>query len=212
MKLIIALCMCFALSAVHASFDDKVNGELITISGQVNEVKANTFRLNTGNKNILVEMDDYKNWVADGFKLMNGDNVVVTGRVDKDLFEKKKIEAGTVYGKNINTTFYANSADEEDLSYIPSTSSYFPSMPVGALVDLQGKITNISGREFTVDTGFRKVTVDTNSLIYNPLDDKGFTRLSVGDRVRVSGEVNEEFFDTTKEVSANALAELPAHI
>jgi hypothetical protein len=207
MKILMTLLSALLVTAAYASFDDKTNGELITISGQVNDVKANSFRLNTGKKNIFVEMDDYDRWTADGFKLVNGDNVVVTGRVDQDLFEKKKIEAGAVYVKNLNTTFYASSNDEED-AYIPSTPSYFSALKDGAHVDLQGKITNVSGREFVVDTGVRKVKVDTKSMIFNPLDNQGFTKLQVGDRVRVSGDVQEDFFNM-KEVSANTLQELP---
>lgn len=206
MKILITLLSGFLVASAFADFSDKTNGELITISGQVNHVQAKTFQLNTGTNKVLVEMDDYDNWVADGFKLANGDNVIVTGRVDQDLFEKKKIEAGTVYVKNLRTTFYANSADEED-AYVPSTPSYFPSLSEGAHVDLQGKITNVNGREFVVDTGLRKVVVDTKDMIFNPLDNKGFTKLQVGDRVRVSGDVQDDFFNM-KEISASAITEL----
>lgn len=196
-------------ATAQAKFDEKTNGEAITISGKVTNVKANTFNLKTADRNILVEMDDYSNWVADGFKLRDGDEVVVYGRVDQDLFEKKKIEAGTVYVKNINTTFYANSADEEDRSYTPTNYGYFSGLKEGAFVDLKGRITQVSGREFVLDTGIRKVTVDTKSLLYNPLDKKGFTRLEPGDLVRVTGTVEDEYFDS-KEVSAATVIELPA--
>lgn len=196
-------------ATAQAKFAEKTNGEAITISGKVTNVKANTFNLKTADRNILVEMDDYSNWVADGFKLRDGDEVVVYGRVDQDLFEKKKIEAGTVYVKNINTTFYANSADEEDRSYTPTNYGYFSGLKEGAFVDLKGRITQVSGREFVLDTGIRKVTVDTKSLLYNPLDKKGFTRLEPGDLVRVTGTVEDEYFDS-KEVSAATVIELPA--
>lgn len=209
MKLMTIFLSTLALTgAASANFDSKVNGEFITVSGKVSDVKANSFKLQTGDKSIFVEMDDYNNWTADGFKLVNGDQVVVNGRVDKDFLEKKKIEAGSVYVKGINTYFYASSADEEDFKYIPTTYSYFSSLPAGASVDLQGTITNVSGREFTVNTGLRDVTVDTSKLLFNPLDEKGSTKLTKGDRVRVSGEVEDSFYDS-KEVSANTLIELP---
>lgn len=191
-----------------ANFASKTDGEAITISGKVSNVKAHSFTLKTGDRDILVEMDDHSNWIADGFKLVNGDEVVVTGRVDQDFLEKKKIEAGSVYVKNINTYFYASSADEEDYSYIPMTYGYFKTLPEGAQVDIQGKVTKVDGRELTVDTGLRKITVDTKSMMFNPLDKTGFTKIDVGDRVRVSGEVQDEFFDS-KEVSANSIIELP---
>lgn len=209
MKFLLMILLTALCATAEAKFEDKINGEAITISGKVTNVKANTFNLKTADRNILVEMDDYSSWVADGFKLRDGDDVVVYGRVDKDLFEKKKIEAGTVYVKNINTTFYANSADEEDRAYSPTNPNYFSTMKEGAFVDLKGRITQVSGREFILDTGLRKITVDTQDLLYNPLDKKGYTRLEPGDLVRVTGSVENEYFDT-KEVSAATVIELPA--
>lgn len=195
----------YSFSAL-AEFSEKTNGEFVTISGKVTDVKANSFNLNVDGKKILVEMDDY-GWGADGYKLVNGDQVVVSGRVDKDLFENKKVEAGSVYVKNLDTYFFANSSDEEDVPVISTTYSLVPTLPEGAMVDVQGKITKINGREMTVDTGIRKVTVDTDNMIYNPLDKEGFTKLSVGDRVRASGKVDDDFFEG-KEVKANFVTEL----
>jgi uncharacterized protein YdeI (BOF family) len=192
--------------SAFAGFSDKTNGEWVTLSGKVSGVTARTFDLNVDGKKIPVEMDDY-GWGADGYKLINGDQVVVSGRVDKDFLEKKKVEAGSVYVKSLNSYFFANSADEKDLLYIPTTYSYYSTLPEGASVDVQGKVTSVNGREFTVDTGFRKVTVDTKSLLYNPLDKVGFTKIKKGDRVRVSGKVQDDLFDT-KEVSANFVMNL----
>lgn len=203
----------FALtvSTAFADIANKTNGEFVTLSGKVSDVKANSFTLNTNNNKVMVEMDDYSSWVADGFKLVNGDQVVVNGRVDKDFLEKKKVEAGSVYVKNIDTYFYASSADEEDLTYLPTTYSLVGSLPEGAQIDLQGDITKIQGREMTVDTGIRKIVVDTGDMGYNPLDNKGFTKLNVGDRVRVSGQVEDNLFET-KEVAASYVTELPTKI
>lgn len=194
-------------ASAFGGFSDKTNGEFVTISGKVNEVKEDSFNLNVEGKKILVEMDDY-GWSADGYKLMNGDQVVVSGRVDKDFLEKKKVEAGSVYVKSIDTTFYSNSTDEEDaVPFIMTSYTLVPALPEGAAVDVQGKITKVEGREIVVDTGLRKVTVDTNEMFYNPLDKTGFTKLAVGDRVRVSGKVDKDYFDT-KEIDASSVTEL----
>ncbi len=193
-------------ASAYAGFSDKTNGEFVTLSGKVSDVKANSFNLNMEEKKVLVEMDDY-GWGADGYKLVNGDQVVVSGRVDKDFLEKKKVEAGSVYVKNLDTTFYANSADEEDVPFIMTSYTLVPVLPEGASVDVQGKITKVNGREIVVDTSFRKVTVDTKDMVYNPLDNVGFTKLAVGDRVRVSGKVDKDYFDT-KEIDAKSIIEL----
>lgn len=204
-----------ALSALttsaFADFSTKTNGEFVTLSGKVSDVKANSFNLNSNGNKIMIEMDDYSSWVADGFKLVNGDQVVVSGRVDKDLFEEKKVEAGTVYVKNIDAYFFASSDDEEDATYLPTTYSLITSLPEGAQMDIQGTVTKIQGREFTVNTGFREIVVDTQGLAFNPLDKIGATQLTVGDRVRVSGEIENNLFES-KEVAADYVTELPRKI
>lgn len=195
-------------TVAFANLTNKSNGEFVTLSGKVSDVKPHSFSLtNNGNK-VLVEMDDYSSWVADGFKLVNGDQVVVSGKVDKDFLEKKKVEAGSVYVKNIDTYFFASSDDEEDFLSIPVSYSLVANLPEGAQIDLQGSITSVQGREFTVDTGIRKIVVDTQSLSYNPMDQKGFTKLALGDRVKVSGRIEDNLFET-KEVAASYVTELP---
>ncbi len=189
-----------------AAFSDKSDGEFVTLTGKVTKVGPDAFNLKVNGKTILVEMDDY-DWDADGYKLVVGDNVVVTGRVDQDFLEKKKVEAGSVYVKGLNTYFYASSADEEGAPYLTTAYSYLKTLPENALVDIQGKVTDVSGREFTIDTGFRKIKVDTKNLLYNPLDNRGYTQIDKGDRVRVSGRVEDSFFEG-KEIKADFVSEI----
>ncbi len=211
-KMLIAIGIFTAMTSLaFGELAGKSNGEFVTLSGKVSDVKPHSFTLTTNGNKVLVEMDDYSSWIADGFKLVNGDQVAVSGRVDKDFLEKKKVEAGSVYVKNIDTYFFASSDDEEDFTYVPTSYSLIGTLPEGAQIDLQGKITNVQGREFTVDTGIRKIVVDTQSMTYNPVDNKGFTKLNVGDRVRVSGKVEENLFEA-KEVAANYVTELPKNI
>lgn len=184
-----------------------IDGEYLTMVGKVKDVTADSFKLDVGKKSILVEMDDY-DWDADGYKLVNGDEVVVTGRADKGFLEQNKIEAGSVYVKNIDTYFFANSSDEEgDMTYLPATYSYVPALPEDAYVSIQGKVKNIDGRDIKVDTGLREIEVDTSKLRYNPLDDMGFTQIDEGDRVRVSGTIEESFWGN-KSVDAKYVTEL----
>lgn len=184
----------------------KTDGEFVTISGKVTTVAPDFFKVKMRDETILVEMDDY-DWDADGYKLALGDRVVVTGVVDHDFLEKKKIEAGSVYVKNINSYFYANSDDEEDYPYVSTTYFMMSELPDNASVDLKGRVVEVDGREFVLDTGFRKVTIDTSDLIYNPMDDKGYTQVDLGDRLRVTGLVDDQFFDG-KEIMANFISEV----
>lgn len=210
-KLLLTLCLALSMPAADASLSDKVDGEFVTLSGEVLSVSPHSFQLDTGDNIILVEMDDY-DWDSDGYKLVKDDNVVVTGRVDHDFLERRKVEAGSVYVKGLDTFFYANSDDEEgDFYYyypnIPSVYMDVPKIPEGASVELQGIVSKVDGREFVLNTGLRKVTVDTSDLIYNPMDNTGYTQIDKYDRVRVSGRMEDSFFDG-KEVSAKSLSEL----
>ncbi len=201
----------FAISAVfsfaNAGFSTASDGEFATISGKVTKVGPDAFYLMSKGKRMLVEMDDY-DWDADGYKLKVGDSVVVNGKVDKDFMEKRKLEAGSVYVKNINAYFYANSDDEEGAPFLNASYYTMDTIPENTSLDIQGRVVAISGRELVVDTGLKKIKVDTGNLIYNPLDDKGFTQIDLNDRVRISGIVDDSFF-SGKSLSANFVAELP---
>lgn len=202
--LITALALSFGASA---ALKNAVNGEAVVLSGKVTSVSPDAFKVKVKNDTVTVEMDDW-DADADGYKLVKGDNVVVSGMVDHDFLEKKTVEASTVYVKNLDTYFFASSYDEEVDPYIvTATYSVVGDLPENASADLQGKVVTIKGREFVVDTGLRKITVDTKDLLYNPMDDAGVTQIDMGDRVRVSGVVDDDFFDEN-EVSANFLMEL----
>ncbi len=195
-----------AFSKKPAKLKNKADGEFITISGKVTNVKPQSFSLKVDDKNILVEMDDW-DWDADGYKLVNGDRVVVTGRVDKDFLEKSKIEAGSVYVKNLNTYFYASSLDEEGAPYLSTSYVYNNTLNDGSHVDVFGRVTSIDGRDMMVDTGVRKLKVDTSTLIYNPMDNIGYTKIEEGDYVRVGGVVDVGYFNS-KEIEASYLNEI----
>lgn len=180
------------------------NGEWTTISGKVNKTAANSFVLSSQNRQFVVEMDD-NNWDADGYKLVKGDKVVVSGRIDNDLFEKKTIEAGAVYVKNLDAVFYASPVDEEGAppfdSHLLLTGA---SLPEGATARAQGRVVKTEDDEFILHTGFRKLEVDTEQLSFDPLDEKGFVKVEKGDTVRVEGRIDDGFLEG-KEITANFL-------
>lgn len=154
----------------------------INIGGEVISTLPTSFILDYGTGTVTVEMDDW-DWYREGKALAEGDDVVVTGRVDKDLFDEKKIEASSVYVKNLNTYFYANGADEENLAV---STVYVTAAP--AYVDSTGYVTAIEGREFTLGGPQGAIRVDTSRLADNPLDDEGFQQIDVGDRIYVWGD------------------------
>jgi hypothetical protein len=53
----------------------------------------------------------------------------------------------------------------------------------------------VDDEDFVINTGLRSVTVDTEDLGYNPLDDEGYQKIEPGDFVRVTGEMEVDFFE-----------------
>ncbi|PXA05053.1 hypothetical protein DDZ13_03555 [Coraliomargarita sinensis] len=160
----------------------------ISLSGKVATVSPDTFKLDYGDGLVTVEMDDW-DMDNDAYKLIEDDKVVVNGIVDDDMFETTSIEASSVYVENIGTYFYANPDDEEDMSVTVSTPI------VTSRTIVQGTVSDIDGREIRLNTGDRLITVDTDELGYNPLDNAGYQQIEEGDRISAYGYVDNEFFD-----------------
>lgn len=85
----------------------------MSISGTVGAVNRDSFFLDYGDGQVIVEMDDGDR-DADGYVLNPGDHVTVSGVVDDDFFESTSIEAASVYIDKLDATFYSSAIDEED--------------------------------------------------------------------------------------------------
>lgn len=160
------------------------NGSWINLSGQVVSTTPTSFLLDYGAGTVTVEMDDW-DWYKEGRALRPGDQVIVSGRVDKDLFQNRTVEASGVYVKNLNTHFFASAADEEN---IPVTTIYYVAEP--GFTDATGNVTAINGRDFMLGSDAGSIRVDTSKLADNPLDDQGFQQIKMGDRVYVWGNLD----------------------
>ncbi|ALS99330.1 hypothetical protein [Lacimicrobium alkaliphilum] len=171
------------------------DGSWISLNGTVVESDADGFILDYGEGIVTVEMDDW-DWYGDAYPILGGDQVKVNGRVDDDLYETTSIEANSVYVKDLNTYFYANDADEEALLAPDMTTVYIDND-----LRLTGTVTKVDGREFTIDTGRREVTVDTSQMLYNPMDDKGFQQIDKGEFVSVTGDFDIGIFESNELVA-----------
>ena len=163
----------------------------LSINGKVKSVSADSFMLDYGEGLISVEMDDGDR-DADAYKLVEGDEVTVYGMIDDDLYETTKIEASSVYVKNLGTYFYASSVDEEDFNVVTTM------VPVTDSIVLQGTAMKVGKKEFKIDTGISEITVHVEEMAYNPLDDEGYQKVETGDLVRVTGEMDEDFFESRR--------------
>jgi uncharacterized protein YdeI (BOF family) len=189
-------CMSVALSAAESPYT-KLDGSWISLNGTVVSAGPASFELDYGQGLVTVEMDDW-DWYQEGRNILEGDEVTVYGRVDDDLYEVTSIEASSVYVKDLNTYFYASAADEESEPYIVTTwvTDYD--------INVSGEVTSINGREFTIDTGNRKLTIDTYQMPYNPLDKYGYQKIGKGDYVSVSGNMDYDFLED-KELVAESI-------
>jgi hypothetical protein len=159
----------------------------VSLQGHVKKVAPDRFELDYGEGVITVEMDDGDR-DADAYKLIAGDKVSVVGRIDNDLFESTTIEASSVHLHEVGTTFFASAVDEEDVDLAVG-------MPMDmAATTVRGTVDAVGEDRFTLDTGATKLTVTTGELGYDPLDDEGYQKVETGDRVSVSGDIDERFF------------------
>lgn len=189
MLLTTAMMMGMAIAADAAPNPyEKADRSWISIKGDVENVRPDSFLLDYGEGQVKVEMDDFKP-DADGYQLVEGDHVTVYGRIDDDTFQTTTIEASSVWVEGLSTYFYANSADEEDLppEVTLSTTDYD--------LKVTGKIQSIEGREFMIDTGTRAMRADTAELGYNPFDSTGVQKLEVGDRVSLTGKMDKDWWE-----------------
>jgi len=175
----------------------------ITLSGRVVGVTADSFTLDYGDGTIIVEMDDGDR-DADGYKLMEGDRVTVSGAIDDDFYETTTIEASTVYVENAGTTFYASAVDEEDIE--GWTVAVTVPLEVSETI-VYGTVTDVDEEEFTVDSGLRELRVEVDEMTYNPLDDEGYQMIRVGDRVKVTGDMDTDLFEG-RELVADSIVKL----
>lgn len=173
----------------------------LSISGTIVSTQPTSFRLDHGAGVVTVEMDDH-DFYDEARNLLVNDQVIVYGRIDDDLFERRSIEASSVFVEDLGTFFHASSVDEEDSSSL----SVVTPIPVGR-ADVVGLVTSIDGRDMTIGRGLASVKVDTSTLSFNPLDDDGYLRIDVGDRVRVSGEIDDPLFGE-RELDADRIFEI----
>ncbi|SFN41430.1 DUF5666 domain-containing protein [Dokdonella immobilis] len=197
----LAVTSMLAIPAMAKDPYSKPNNSWITLSGTVESVSPDRFMLDYGDGMITVEMDS-PGGREGGYKLVKGDKVSVSGAIDDDLFERTTIEASSVYVESLGTNFYANAVDDEDPMLVSISTPLAVSKTVVA-----GKVTSVDGREFTVDAGPTKITVDTSGMAYNPMDDKGFQKIEKGQRVSVAGTLDHDFF-SGRELMASTIITL----
>jgi len=169
------------------------DGKWVSVSGVVVSFLNDDFVLDHGDGLIIIEMDDWMG-AEDIGNVGLGNRVEVTGEVDHDFMERRKIEAASVYSEANNTHSYASPVDEEAGVGVNRTVTFTSYSLPESSIPVAGEIVGIEGRELTVDVGECEITVETASMPYNPVDDTGFPQFGTGDMIQAAGTLNESFF------------------
>lgn len=170
----------------------------ISLNGTVVAKDKTGFEIDYGSGLIRVQMNNWQ-WYNADHPIQLGDNVRVNGLVEDDQGEKPIVEADSIFIKDLNTYIFREGAND----------IFQPAIDQERVFQLQGTIVGTNNRRFTMNLGSRKVIIDTTELPYNPLDDKGYQQLKVGDTVQVTGELKKDNAPfNTNAVMANTVTTL----
>ena len=153
------------------------NGDTIKIAGGVSKAAAKTFQLDYGKGTITVELDDYDSY-EEGFNIVDGDQVIVTGKIDADPGQKRSIEARRVYIPAVDLEVFACSTDEEDTE----SKVFTQTLSDGTEIDLRGIIKSIDKKVITIQSSKGRVEIHLGRV-----KQPGRQTFYVGQAVKVTG-------------------------
>jgi hypothetical protein len=181
-------------SAQTSTLMTKDDGEWITVTGNISNVTPQGFRIDYGTGVLPVEMDGFLPTSTEG--LRNGDWVTVSGRIDDALWERRSIEASSVYSSRMQERLWANAMDEEGDMLI--TPIDLPDQ--GDWVGVTGRVISIDimEDEMVVDVGPQTLQVDASGL-GQPMT---ATR---GDLVSVYGRLDDADLWDGREIDASSV-------
>jgi hypothetical protein len=72
---------------------------------------------------------------------------------------------------------------------------------------ISGDRVTVRADEFVLNTGLRRIIVETDGMPFDPLDDQGYPKLEVGDVVRVQGNMDTDLLEG-RELVAESIVKL----
>lgn len=174
-------------------------GSYLSIHGTVVNATADSFDLRYGDDLIAVEMEHW-DWYSDIYDSLDGKEVRVYGYLNEPFYKGQTIRATSIHVEDIGTYFYPSGIHDE-----PPAPTAFSVHDFDFAVT--GEVTAAGRDKFTLDSGERQLTVDIRGLDDNPLDDEGFQKVVIGDRVTVFADSNPSLF-LKRTVRAEAVIKL----
>lgn len=169
--------------------------EWVTVTGNITDVTPQGFKIDYGAGSVPVEMDGL---LADSAQqLKTGDWVTVSGRIDDSFWERRSIEASSVYSSRLQERFWASAADEEGdalgvaLIDVPDQGDW---------LGVTGEVVSVDQveKEMVLDLGSMNLQVDTTALAGPVLADRG-------DRVSVYGSFDDADLWDARELDATSV-------
>jgi len=180
-----------------ASAQGRATGESVRVGvgGEVAAISGDRLRLGEGPDAILVDLegidyfDERRTWRG-----LRGERVMVYGRFAEG---NRTIDASTVFLDELSS--YVHAGPEAEAAFDRWSS---PAAEEGT-AGIRSRVVAIDGGVLRLAYPEGTFTVDTTDLPFDPLDDDGAVRISVGDRVEVWGSLEGDLFDEPTLVAAD---------
>jgi len=181
-----------AAAAQTAMPYDSSDGEWVRVTGDISDVTPQGFSIDYTGGSIVVEMDGFLTDSTRQFR--DGDWVTVSGKIDDSLWERRSIEAMSVYSSRLQERFWASAIDEEG-DALGFTMIDVPNE--GDWLGVTGQVVSVDQAELemVVDLGSQNLQVDITALGGPVLADPG-------DRVSVYGTLDDSDFWDAREIDA----------
>lgn len=164
----------------------------ITLTGEVSAVDSKFFTLDYGEGNIFVELRD-TDLDSNAYAKMKGEEVMVTARLDDGMFSSERLVAQSVIVDGMDTVYLAESVNQASADLYLSTASNIEFDDEEMV--LVGTVKSIGKEALQIDVGDTTLTVELDELEDAPVDADGYLTLMKGERVRITGELEDDFFN-----------------
>lgn len=164
----------------------------ITLTGEVSAVDSKFSTLDYGDGNIFVELRD-TDLDSNAYAKMKGEEVMVTARLDDGMFSSERLVAQSVIVDGMDTVYLAESVNQASADLYLSTASNIEFDDEEMV--LVGTVKSIGKEALQIDVGDTTVTVELDELEDAPVDADGYLTLMKGERVRITGELEDDFFN-----------------
>tara|TARA_B100002049_G_scaffold228224_1_gene202555 strand:+ start:350 stop:1075 length:726 start_codon:yes stop_codon:yes gene_type:complete len=165
----------------------------ITLTGEVTAVDSHFFTLDYGDGEIFVELHD-TDLDVEAYAELEDEEVMVTAKLDDGMFSEDRIIAQSVYVSDMDTIYLADEVDQASADLYLSVANAID-IDEEEMV-LVGTVKSIGKQALQLEVGDATLTVELDDLDDGPIDEDGYLTLMKGERVRVTGELEEDFFNT----------------